>query len=232
MQSLRTIKMTTISFNTIVPSDFLTTLTSLIYLVLIPNISTTWNTTRRMHITNLHQVLPTSYNKVENIKTPYEQFIHVKHNHSHEYAITDTLTSRLRVLTHYWFSVSDRTPHWSFTKHQSPKELEEILDEVPNHEFDDQLLCFELTTSLNSNEDVVKVMGADIPLVVQAQAFPELTGLYKMVHKAQQDKKDWEEMLAMREMRLREWEIDRLRNNLIMLNRFYPVGGIVAAHPS
>ena len=75
-------------------------------------------------------------------------------------------------------------------------------------------------------------MGADIPLVVQAQAFPELTGLYKMVHKAQQDKKDWEEMLAMSEMRLREWEIDRLRNNLIMLNRFYPVGGIVAAHPS
>ena len=75
-------------------------------------------------------------------------------------------------------------------------------------------------------------MGADIPLVVQAQAFPELTGLYKMVHKAQRDKKDWEEMLAMSEMRLREWEIDRLRNNLIMLNRFYPVGGIVAAHPS
>ena len=93
--------MTTISFNTIVPSDFLTTLTSLIYLVLIPNISTTWNTMRHMRITNLHQVLPTSYNKVENIKTPYEQFIHVKHNHSHEYVITDTLTSRLRVLTHY-----------------------------------------------------------------------------------------------------------------------------------
>ena len=58
------------------------------------------------------------------------------------------------------------------------RKLEEILDEVPNHEFDDQLLCLELTTSLNSDEDVVKVMGADVPLAVQAQAFPELAGLY------------------------------------------------------
>ena len=58
------------------------------------------------------------------------------------------------------------------------RKLEEILDEVPNHEFDDQLLCLELTTSLNSEEDVVKVMGADVPLAVQAQAFPELIGLY------------------------------------------------------
>ena len=158
-----------ISFNTIIPSDILATLTSLIYLVLVPNISKTWNTMRHMRIINLHQVLPTSYNKVENIKTPYEQFIHVKCNHSLEYAITDTLMSRLRVLTHYWFSVCYRTPHWSFTKHQSPKrKLEEILEEVPNHEFNDQLLCFELTTSLNSDEDVVKIMGADVPLAVQA----------------------------------------------------------------
>ena len=60
------------------------------------------------------------------------------------------------------------------------RKLEEILEEVPNHEFDNQLLCFELTTSLNSDEDVVKVMGADVPLAVQAQAFPELAGLYHM----------------------------------------------------
>ena len=89
--------MTTISFNTIVPSDFLTTPTSLIYSVLVSNTSTTWNTTRRMCITNLDQVQPTSYNEVGNTKTPYEQFIHVKRNHSHEYTITDTLMSRLRV---------------------------------------------------------------------------------------------------------------------------------------
>ena len=53
-----------------------------------------------------------------------------------------------------------------------------------------------------------------------------------MERKAWQDKKDWEEMLAMSELRLREWEIEKLRNDLIMLNRFYPRGGIVAAHPS
>ena len=58
------------------------------------------------------------------------------------------------------------------------RKLEEILDEVPNHEFNDQLLCFELTTSLNSNDNVVKVMGADVPLTVQAQAFLELADLY------------------------------------------------------
>ena len=112
------------------------------------------------------------------------------------------------------------------------RKLEEILKEVPNHEFDDQLLCFELMTSLNSDEDVVKVMGADVPLAVQTQAFLELAGLYKMEHRAWQDKKDWEEMLAMSEMRLREWEIERLRNDLIMLNRYYPCGGIVAAYPA
>ena len=93
-------------------------------------------------------------------------------------------------------------------------------------------MCFELTTSLNSDEDVVKVIGADVQLAVQAQAFPELAGLYKMERQAQQDKKDWEEMLQMSEMRLREWEIERLRNDLIMLNRFYPRGGIIAAHPA
>ena len=80
---------------------------------------------------------------------------------------------------HVWFSVSHRTSHWSFTNTRGQKrKLEEILEEVPNHEFNDQLLCFELTTSLNSDEDVVKVMGADVPLAVQAQAFLELAGLY------------------------------------------------------
>ena len=128
-------------------------------------------------------------------------------------------------------SIEHHTGPLQNTRAQKRK-LEEILEEVPNHEFDDQLLCFELTTSLNSDEDVVKVMGADVPLVVQAQAFPELAGLYKMERKARQDKKDWEEMLAMSEMRLREWEIERLRNDLIMLNRYYPCGGIVAAHPA
>ena len=58
------------------------------------------------------------------------------------------------------------------------RKLEEILEEVSNDELDDQLLCFELMTSLNSNEDVVKVMGADVPLAVQEQAFPELAGLF------------------------------------------------------
>ena len=112
------------------------------------------------------------------------------------------------------------------------RKLEEILEEVPNHEFDDQLLCFKLTTSLNSNEDVVKVMGADVPLMVQAQAFLELTGLYRMQCKAAQDQKDYEEMLEMVKMRQREYDIEAVRNNLIILNRFYPRGGIVAAHPA
>ena len=112
------------------------------------------------------------------------------------------------------------------------RKLEEILEEVPNHEFDDQLLCFELTTSLNSNEDVVKVMDTDVPLVVQSQAFPELASLFKMQQRAAQDKKDYEEMLAMAEMKEREYEVERVRNDLIILNRFYLKGGIVAAHPS
>ena len=44
------------------------------------------------------------------------------------------------------------------------RKLEEILTETPDgDEFDDQLLCFELMTSLNSDEEVVKVMGADVP---------------------------------------------------------------------
>ena len=111
------------------------------------------------------------------------------------------------------------------------RKLEEILEEVPSHEFNDQLLCFKLMTSLNS-EDVVKVMGADIPLTVQRQAFLELAGLYRMQQKAAQDRKDYEEMLAMAEMREREYDIERVRNDLIILNRFYPRGGIVAAHPA
>ena len=112
------------------------------------------------------------------------------------------------------------------------RKLEEILTETPNDdEFDDQLLCFKLMTSLNSNEDMVKVMGADVPLAVQVQAFPELTGLFKMQRKAAQDRKDWEEAPALKAERDREREIERVRNELIILNRFYPAGGIVAAHP-
>ena len=113
------------------------------------------------------------------------------------------------------------------------RKLEEILTETPNNdEFDDQLLCFELMTSLNSDEDVVKVMGADVPLAVQLQAFPELAGLFKMERKAAQDKKDWVEAMALKVERDREREIERVRNELIILNRFYPAGGIVAAHPA
>ena len=112
------------------------------------------------------------------------------------------------------------------------RKLEEILDEVPNDEFNDQLLCFKLMTSLNSDEDVVKVMGADVPLAVQIQAFPELASLFKMDRKAAQDRKDWEEALALKAEREREREIERVRNELIILNRFYPAGGIVAAHPA
>ena len=113
------------------------------------------------------------------------------------------------------------------------RKLEEILTETPNDdEFDDQLLCFELMTSLNFDEDVVKVMGADVPLAVQIQAFPELAGLFKMERKAAQDRKDWEEALALKVEQEREREIERVRNELIILNRFYPAGGIVAAHPA
>ena len=112
------------------------------------------------------------------------------------------------------------------------RKLEEILEEVSNDEFDDQLLCYKLMTSLNSDEDVVKVMGADVPLAVQIQAFPELAGLFKMERKAVQDKKDWEEALALKVEREREREIERVRNDLIILNRFYPAGGIVATHPA
>ena len=87
-------------------------------------------------------------------------------------------------------------------------------------------------TSLNSDEDVVKVMGADVPLVVQIQAFPELASLFKMERKAAQDRKDWAEAMALKAERDREREIERVRNELIILNRFYPAGGIVAAHPA
>ena len=113
------------------------------------------------------------------------------------------------------------------------RKLEEILTETPDDdEFNDQLLCFELMTSLNSDEDVVKVMGADVPLAVQLQAFPELASLFKMERRAAQDKKDWEEALALKAEREREQEVERVRNDLIILNRFYPAGGIVAAHPA
>ena len=113
------------------------------------------------------------------------------------------------------------------------RKLEEILTETPNNdEFDDQLLCFELMTSLNSDEDMVKVMGADVPLAVQIQAFPELASLFKMQRKAAQDRKDWEEAIALKAEGDREREIERVRNELIILNRFNLAGGIVAAHPA
>ena len=128
--------------------------------------------------------------------------------------------------------MTHNTSHSQNTRAQKRK-LEEILTETPdNDEFDDQLLCFELMTSLNSNEDVVKVMGADVYLAVQIQAFPELAGLFKMERKAAQDRKDWEEAMALKAERDREREIERVRNKLIILNRFYPAGGIVAAHPA
>ena len=85
------------------------------------------------------------------------------------------------------------------------RKLEDILTETPDDdEFDDQLLCFELMTSLNSDEDVVKVMGADVPLAVQLQAFLELTGLFKMERRVAQNKKDWEEALALKAERERD----------------------------
>ena len=70
------------------------------------------------------------------------------------------------------------------------------------------------------------------PLAVQIQAFPELAGLFKMERKAAQDWKDWAEAMALKAERDREREIERVRNELIILNRFYPAGGIVAAHPA
>ena len=113
------------------------------------------------------------------------------------------------------------------------RKLEEILTETPDDdEFDDQLLCFELMTSLNSDEDVVKVMGVDVPLAVQIQAFPELASLFKMEQKAAQDRKDWKEAMILKAERDREQEIERVRNELIILNRFYLAGSIVAAHPA
>ena len=38
--------------------------------------------------------------------------------------------------------------------------------------------------------------------------------------------------MALNAERDREREIERVRNELIILNRFYPAGGIVAAHPA
>ena len=53
-----------------------------------------------------------------------------------------------------------------------------------------------------------------------------------MERKAAQDRKDWEEAMALKAERDREREIEKVRNELIILNRFYPTGGIVAAHPA
>ena len=47
-----------------------------------------------------------------------------------------------------------------------------------------------------------------------------------MQRKATQDQKDYEEMLEMMKMRQREYDIEAVRNDLIILNRFYPRGGI------
>ena len=38
--------------------------------------------------------------------------------------------------------------------------------------------------------------------------------------------------MTLKAERDREREIERVRNELIILNRFYPAGGIVAAHPA
>ena len=38
--------------------------------------------------------------------------------------------------------------------------------------------------------------------------------------------------MALKAERDREREIERVRNELIILNRFYPTGGIIAAHPA
>ena len=57
-------------------------------------------------------------------------------------------------------SVTHNTGPSQNTRAQKRK-LEEILTETPDDdEFDDQLLCFELMTSLNSDEDVVNVESA------------------------------------------------------------------------
>ena len=53
-----------------------------------------------------------------------------------------------------------------------------------------------------------------------------------MQRKAAQDQKDYKEMLEMAKMRQREYDIEVVRNDLIILNRFYPRGGIVPAHPA
>ena len=56
---------------------------------------------------------------------------------------------------------------------------------------------------------------------------------FSAFHESQyQSFKDWEEALALKAEREREREIERVRNELIILNRFYPAGGIVAAHPA
>ena len=47
----------------------------------------------------------------------------------------------------------------------------------------------------------------------------------------EQDKKVYDEMLAMVEMRNREWQLEVLRNDLIMLNRLHPRGCITGEHP-
>ena len=53
-----------------------------------------------------------------------------------------------------------------------------------------------------------------------------------MQRRAAQDQKDYKEMLEMVKMKQREYDIEAVRNDLIILNRFYPRGGIAAAHPA
>ena len=93
-------------------------------------------------------------------------------------------------------------------------------------------IAFRDNQQISLADSTVKVMGADVPLAVQIQAFPELAGLFKMEQKAAQDRKDWAEAMALKAERDREREIERVRNELIILNRFYPAGGIVATHPA
>ena len=117
--SLRTIKMTTISFNTIVPSDFLAT-PILITSVHFPIFSMSLIYTRQLRIIYLTLIRHPLSNAVKLIKPPYNNLDHLN-RYNQQYVTIGTLMSRLDPFIHVWFSVSHRTPHRSFTKHQSPK---------------------------------------------------------------------------------------------------------------
>ena len=70
---------------------------------------------------NQPQPDPTPFiNAVKTTKPPYNNLNYL--NRYNKYITIGTLTSRLDPFIHVWFSVSHRTSHWSFTKHQSPEE--------------------------------------------------------------------------------------------------------------